>query len=106
MSVLTRMGDVAGRHAELACRLGETLVPPGHVKETKHLERRSAYRLIHISDPGSRSDSSSLPTCVAQPAAPIIARAVESGASRTAAMSMIGMLFKLPHESTVGARIP
>ncbi len=48
------MGDGAGRHAELACRLGETLVPSSHIEETKHFERRSVCRLSHASDPGFR----------------------------------------------------
>ena len=40
------MGNGAGRYADLPCRPGETLVPPGHFEETKRLERRSAYCLV------------------------------------------------------------
>ena len=48
------MGNGAGRHAEFACRLRETLVPPGHFEETDRFERRSADRLAHGSYPHYR----------------------------------------------------
>ena len=48
------MGHRARRHAELACRPGEALVPRGHFEETDRIERRPAYRLAHRSHPVSR----------------------------------------------------
>ena len=48
------MGDRTRRHAELACRPGEALVPRGHLEETHRIEWRPACRLAHRSRPVSR----------------------------------------------------
>ena len=41
------MGNGTRRHPELACRLRETLVPPGHFEATDRFEGRSVERFVH-----------------------------------------------------------